>query len=64
MHKHQIQQFWRISLFDSAPVKKAYEARTHWYRWPFRLIYQNQILKISVIKDLTETIKNQKYMSA
>ena len=35
-HKHQTQNFRRISPFGIVPVKKAHKARTRWYRGPFR----------------------------
>ena len=36
IHKHQTQNFQRISPFGITPVEKAHKARTHWYRGPFR----------------------------
>ena len=36
IHKHQTQNFRRISPFGIIPVEKALKARTHWYRGPFR----------------------------
>ena len=35
----KLNNFWRISPFGTAPVKKAHKARTHWYHGSFcRLI--------------------------
>ena len=36
IHKHRTQNFRRISPFGITPVEKAHEARTRWYRGPFR----------------------------
>ena len=36
IHKHQTQNFQRISPFVIAPVKKAHKTRTRWYRGPLR----------------------------
>ena len=36
IHKHQTQNFRRISPFSITPVEKAHKARTRWYRGPFR----------------------------
>ena len=36
IHKHQTQNFQRISPFGITPVEKAHKARTRWYRGPFR----------------------------
>ena len=36
IHKHQTQNFQRISPFRITPVEKAHMARTRWYRGPFR----------------------------
>ncbi|WP_419583413.1 hypothetical protein, partial [Thiolapillus sp.] len=36
IHKHQTQNFRRISPFGITPVEKAHKARTNWYRGPFR----------------------------
>ena len=36
IHKHQTQNFRRISPFGITPAKKAHKARTLWYRGPFR----------------------------
>ena len=36
IHKHQTQNFRRISPFGITPVKKAHKARTRWYRGPLR----------------------------
>ena len=36
IHKHQTQNFRRISPFGITPAEKAHKARTRWYRGPFR----------------------------
>ena len=36
IHKHQTQNFQRISPFGITPVEKAHEARTRWYCGPLR----------------------------
>ena len=36
IHKHQTQNFRRISPFGITPVEKAHKARTRWYRGPLR----------------------------
>ena len=36
IHKHRTQNFRRISPFGITPVEKAHQARTRWYRGPFR----------------------------
>ena len=35
VHKHQTQNFRRISPFGITPIEKAHKARTRWYRGPF-----------------------------
>ena len=60
IHKHQTQDFRKISPFGITPVKKARKARTRWYH---RLsIYQHQILKKYKKKKWTEAIKNSKIL--
>ena len=69
MHKHQTQNFRRISPFGIAPIKKAHKARTRWYRGPFRRFINTrfsksifkQILK-KYKKERTEAIKNKKLL--
>ena len=51
---HQTQNFRRISLFDTNPVKKAHKARTRWYRGPFRLFINTSLKKKSMKKEWTE----------
>ena len=45
IHKHQTQNVRRISPFGTTPVKKAHEARTRWYRGPFRRFINTRLLK-------------------
>ena len=47
IHKHQTQNFRRISPFGIAPVKKkkAHKARTRWYRGPFRRFINTRFIK-------------------
>ena len=46
IHKHQTQNFRRISPFSITPVKKkAHRARTRWYRGPFRRFIDNRLKK-------------------
>ena len=59
IHKHQTQNFWGISPFGMAPVKKAHMARAHWYCGPFcRCI--NPRFFLSIKKKWTEAIKHWK----
>ena len=51
IHKHRTQHFRRISPFGLTPVEKAHKARTRWYRRPFRLINQYQVLRIHTRKN-------------
>ena len=45
IHKHQTQNFRRISPFGITPVEKAHKARTRWYREPFRRFIDTRFLK-------------------
>ena len=56
IHKHQTQNFQRISPFGITPVEKAHKARTRWYRGPFRPFIDTIFLK-SIKKEWTEAIK-------
>ena len=58
IHKHQTQNFRRISPFGITPVEKAHKARTRWYRGPFRPFINTRFLK----KECTEAIKNSKIL--
>ena len=60
IHKHQTQNFQRISPFGITPVEKAHKARTHWYCGPFRQ-FMNTRFKKSIKKEWTEEIKILKY---
>ena len=53
IHKHQTQNFRRISPFGIIPVEKAHKARTRWYRGPFRRLIDTRFLK----REWTEAIK-------
>ena len=56
IHKHQTQNFQKISRFGITPVEKAHKARTRWYRGPFRRFINTRFLK-SIKKEWTEAIK-------
>ena len=45
IHKHQTQNFRRISSFSITPVEKAHKARTRWYRGPFRRFINTRFKK-------------------
>ena len=57
IHKHQTQNFGRISPFGIAPVKKTHKARTRWHCGPFRRFINIKIFK-SIKKERTEAIQN------
>ena len=57
IHKHQTQNFRRISPFGITPVEKAHKARTRWYRGPFRRFINTRFLKSIKKKEWTEAIK-------
>ena len=57
IHKHQTQNFRRISPFGNTPVEKAHKARTRWYRGPLRRFINTRFLKKSIKKECTEAIK-------
>ena len=57
IHKHQTQNFRRISPFGITPVEKTHKARTRWYR-TIPSIYQYQIFLKSIKKEWTEAIIN------
>ena len=60
IHKHQTQNFRRISPFSITPVKKkkkVHKAGTRWYRGPLRQ-FVNTRFKTNVKKDWAEAIKN------
>ena len=59
IHKHRTQNFRRISPFGITPVKKAYKARTRWYRGPFRRFINTRFKKKSLKKEWTEAKKIQ-----
>ena len=62
MHKRQTIFFRRISPFGIAPVKKkAYKARTRWYRRPFRRFINTRLRKkkCEKKKEWTEAIKKK-----
>ena len=61
IHKHQTQNFRRISPFGITPVEKAHKARARWYRGPLRR-FINTRLKKSIKKEWTEAIKNSKIL--
>ena len=61
IHKHQTQNFRRISPFGITPVEKAHKARTRWYRGPFRRFINTRFLK-SIKKEWTEAIQNSKIL--
>ena len=61
IHKHQTQNFRRISPFGITPVEKAHKARTRWYRGPLRL-FINTRFKKSIKKEWTEAVKNSKIL--
>ena len=56
IHKHQTQNFRRISPFGITPVEKAHKARTRWYLGPFRRFINTRFLK-SIKKEWTKAIK-------
>ena len=56
IHKHQTQNFRRISPFGITHVEKAHMARTRWYRGPFRRFINTRFQK-SIKKEWTEAIK-------
>ena len=45
IHKHQKQNFRRISPFGITPVEKAHKARTRWYRGPLRRFIDTRFFK-------------------
>ena len=45
IHKHQKQNFRRISPFGITPVEKAHNARTRWYRGPLRRFINTRFKK-------------------
>ena len=45
IHKHQTQNFRRVSPFGITPVEKAHKARTRWYRRPFRRFINTRLKK-------------------
>ncbi len=61
IHKHQTQNFRRISPFGITPVEKAHKARTRWYRGPLRRFINTRFLK-NIKKEWTEAIKNSKIL--
>ena len=61
IHKHQTQNFRRISPFGIIPVEKAHKARTRWYCGPLRR-FINTRFKKSIKKEWTEAIKNSKIL--
>ena len=61
IHKHQTQNFRRISPFGITPVEKAHKARTRWYRGPFRDLSIPD-LKKSIKTEWAEAIKNSKIL--
>ena len=46
IHKCQTQFFWRISPFDTAPVKKAHKTRTHWYARSWRVFWMGKVQRV------------------
>ena len=63
IHKHQTQNFRRISPFGITPVKRAHKARTGWYRGPFRRFINTRCKKKSIEKEWTEAKKKKLYKS-
>ena len=61
IHKYRTQNFQRISPVSITPVKKAPNARTHWYRGPFHR-FINTRLKKYIKKEWTEAIKKKIYI--
>ena len=45
IHKHQTQNFRRISPFGITAVEKAHKTRTRWYRGPFRRFINTRFKK-------------------
>ena len=45
IHKHQTQNFQRISPSGITPVEKAHKVRTPWYRGPFCPFIHTRFLK-------------------
>ena len=58
--EYQTQHFQRISPFGIAPIKKAHNARTRWYRGPFRQ-FINTRLKRKRKKEWTKKQQEQIY---
>ena len=56
IHKHQTQNFRRISPSCTTPVKKAHKARTRWYRGQFRRFINTRFFFKVQRKEWTETI--------
>ena len=61
IHKHQTQNFQKISRFGITPVEKAHKARTRCYRGPFRQ-FINTTFQKSIKKEWTEAPKNSKIL--
>ena len=60
IHKHETQNFRRISPFGITSVKKkAHKARTRWYRGPLPRFINTRFLKKSTKKEWTEAIKKK-----
>ena len=58
IHKHQAQNFRRISPFGITTVKKAHKASTRLYRGPFRRFINTRFKKKKYKKEWAEAIKN------
>ena len=58
IHKHQTQNFRRISPFGITSVRKAYKARTRWYLGPFRRFIHTRFLK-SIKKGIDRSNKKK-----
>ena len=66
-HKHQKQNFLRISPFGITPViifflKHIRVGRTRWYRGPFRRFINTRFFFLSIKKEWTEVIKIEKIL--
>ena len=64
IHKHQTQNFRRISPFGITPVEEAHKARTRWYRGPLRRFINTRFKKKSIKKEWTAALKYLKYINA
>ena len=61
IHKHQTQNFRKISPLGIIPVKKAHKARTRSYRGPFNKFINTRFFFTYKKKEWTEAIIFLKY---